>query len=232
MKSIKTRLLRLSLSRKLKPVIVFDFDGVIVESNKIKTLAFKKLFSDYSEKEQEEIALYHKRNEGISRVNKIKYFFSKIIKKELTPDKLVYYERRFSDLVKDSVVNSCFVKGCIDFLEKYAFDFDFYIASGTPEYELREIVQRKKIDCYFKGVFGSPELKEFIIKKIINSQNLMSSQVWMVGDSMTDYRAAVNTGVNFIGRVHEEDIFPAGTQSENDPYPIIESLLNEYLSSF
>src|SRR5690606_22889470 len=41
--------------------VIFDFDGVILESVKVKTDAFKELFSDYPE-HLEAIVAYHENN--------------------------------------------------------------------------------------------------------------------------------------------------------------------------
>ena len=46
--------------------IIFDFDGVLVESAEIKTKAFEMLFSDYPDT-IDDIVQYHKKNMGISR---------------------------------------------------------------------------------------------------------------------------------------------------------------------
>ena len=57
--------------------IIFDFDGVLVESAEIKTEAFRQLFSSFPDKVHE-IVEYHKRNMGISRYVKFRYFYENI----------------------------------------------------------------------------------------------------------------------------------------------------------
>ena len=56
--------------------IIFDFDGVLVESNHIKTEAFKELFQDYPQ-HLDEIVKYHVLNGGLSRYIKIQYIYKK-----------------------------------------------------------------------------------------------------------------------------------------------------------
>ena len=46
--------------------IIFDLDGVIIESGEIKTRAFALLFNDYPD-ELPEIIAYHQKNAGISK---------------------------------------------------------------------------------------------------------------------------------------------------------------------
>ena len=54
--------------------IVFDFDGVILESVDIKTKAFIKLYENYPPKIKEEVKRYHLKHLGISRYEKIFHF--------------------------------------------------------------------------------------------------------------------------------------------------------------
>ena len=71
--------------------IIFDFDGVIIESNNIKDNAFFNIFLSYGE----DVALYSKKyhllNRGVSRYKKIEY----IIKKFSYPRRLPAYSRQF-----------------------------------------------------------------------------------------------------------------------------------------
>jgi beta-phosphoglucomutase-like phosphatase (HAD superfamily) len=63
--------------------IIFDFDGVLVESVDIKTDAFRELFKDYPQY-VDEFAAYHEYNGGVSRFEKIKYFYRHFLKENIT----------------------------------------------------------------------------------------------------------------------------------------------------
>ena len=47
--------------------IIFDCDGVILNSNQIKTNAFRKVLKQFNNKAIDEFIQYHKDNGGISR---------------------------------------------------------------------------------------------------------------------------------------------------------------------
>ena len=53
--------------------IIFDFDGVILNSHKIKTQAFYQLFKNYGKKIAIKSKNYHINNAGVSRYIKFKY---------------------------------------------------------------------------------------------------------------------------------------------------------------
>lgn len=66
--------------------IIFDFDGVIIESAEIKTDAFRTLFAGYPDMLPEIIA-HHQKNSGISRYKKFRYIYEKILGQELSAQK-------------------------------------------------------------------------------------------------------------------------------------------------
>ena len=47
--------------------IIFDCDGVILDSNEIKTDAFVKLFEHYPKNKISQLINYHKKHGGVSR---------------------------------------------------------------------------------------------------------------------------------------------------------------------
>ena len=55
-----------------KEVIIFDFDGTLIESVNIKDKAFKKIFSRFPKKERKKAWDFHKEHSGWSRVEKFK----------------------------------------------------------------------------------------------------------------------------------------------------------------
>ena len=61
-------------------VCIFDCDGVILDSNKIKTNAFKQALKDEPRDKIEQLVKYHKENGGVSRYKKFEYFYKKFVK--------------------------------------------------------------------------------------------------------------------------------------------------------
>ena len=62
--------------------LIFDCDGIILNSNKIKTQAFYDVVSIYGNKAANELKNYHIKNGGISRYKKFHYFSENIAKKK------------------------------------------------------------------------------------------------------------------------------------------------------
>ena len=59
--------------------IVFDFDGVIVDSVPIKTEAFRELYWPYGEEVVHKVAEHHIKNGGLPRSKKFKIYHNKFL---------------------------------------------------------------------------------------------------------------------------------------------------------
>mgnify|MGYP001478041712 CR=1 FL=1 len=184
--------------------IIFDFDGVIVESVNIKTEAFAEIYRSHGPKVVERVVEHHMANWGMSRFEKFKLYHRELLGKKLSDDGLSEITHQFSRMVTQKVIEAPYVKGAIEFIESNYTSFDLFISSATPENELREIIEKRKISRYFKEIFGSPETKSDHIRRIIRRYNYGSSEVVFIGDSVNDKEAAQLNGIYFIGRVDGE----------------------------
>lgn len=179
--------------------IIFDFDGVILESANIKTEAFVELFSDYPQKHKD-IVNYHLTNAGISRYVKFRYIYEHILEQKLSKQKEIELGKRFSKIVFQKVLRAPFVAGAKEFLDTNKSRYLFFIASGTPEGELHKIIYARGLQGYFKEIHGSPKEKIDIINNIINNYSLVKDETVYVGDAQSDRIAAEQSGVIFIER--------------------------------
>ena len=62
--------------------LIFDCDGVILNSNQLKTNAFRKVFEKYNINAVDEFIEYHRSNGGVSRYIKIENFLKNILLRE------------------------------------------------------------------------------------------------------------------------------------------------------
>ena len=205
--------------------IIFDFDGVIVESGDIKTNAFADLYQSYGDLIVKEVVRYHKLNGGLSRYKKFRYFQKYLLKKPpLTQNEEDKLDETFSRLVVEAVINSDSVPGADEFIKIEASRIPLFIASGTPETELNTIVTRRGLAPYFTGVRGSPKLKEILIAEILSAHDLTPERVLMIGDALIDYQSAQVNNLAFLGRVRigDKNPFPEYVKT----VPDLQSLLS------
>jgi len=185
-------------------IIIFDFDGVILESVSVKTEAFKKLFS-FAPEHVDEIIQYHKENGGMSRYDKFRHIYKSILQQDLTQKKFEELSEKFADLVFKEVIKAQFVPGAYDFLETYHTKIPLYVVSATPEKELIQIIREREMYQYFKKVFGAPRKKTDCINEIVKLTGSPPESVIFVGDAKNDFEAAQKANVRFIGRIKPGD---------------------------
>ena len=204
--------------------IIFDFDGVLVESGDIKTQAFADLYQSYGSSIANEVVRYHRLNGGLSRYKKFRYFQQHLLKKPpLTQNEEEELDNKFSKLVVEAVINSDSVPGADQFVRIEASRIPLFIASGTPETELNTIVTSRGLDPYFTEVRGSPKLKETLIAEILSAHDLVPKRVLMIGDALIDYQSAQINNIAFLGRVRigDKNPFPKHVKTVPDLYPLL-----------
>ncbi len=121
--------------------IIFDFDGVILDSVDIKTKAFERLFEPFGRQIQDKVVKYHLDNGGISRFDKINFFYREYLNRPITNKELDEKCLEFSSLVLDGVLNANWIHGAKEFIIRYNKFYEFFVASATPEPELKKIIQ-------------------------------------------------------------------------------------------
>jgi phosphoglycolate phosphatase-like HAD superfamily hydrolase len=193
--------------------LIFDFDGVIVESEHIKSRAFAAIYRQHGLAVMQAAVAHHEANGGISRRKKLRHCHRALLGIDVDADALDDLCRRFSALVEDEVVACGWVPGAQVVLEQQLGRRPMFIVSGTPEEELCRIVARRKLERFFVEVHGSPREKAPIVFDLLARHELDPRAVLFLGDAAADWRAARQTGVRFLGRLADgrPNPFPAGT---------------------
>lgn len=178
--------------------IIFDCDGVILNSNFKKIEAYRNAALKYgaSSVQAEELVNHHIELTGISRYIKFKYFLKEIMSEKITDEamkKLVnYLNEQVLELLKD-----CEVTSGLRELKNKTKDTSWMVASGGDQKELRYLFKKNKIDFFFsEGIYGSPSSKHEIIEKKIKNKNFYPAL--FLGDSLYDIQTAKKYNLDFI----------------------------------
>lgn len=184
--------------------MIFDFDGVILESADIKTRAFVTLFQEHPE-QVEEIKAYHLRNMGLSRFVKFRHIYDNILKRPLSAEEEHALGERFSQIALDEILAAPFVKGAQRSLATLSQKMPLFVASGTPQEELEWIAEQRGVKGYFCEIHGSPRKKPEIVRDILERYRLEPCDVVFIGDAESDKQAAEATGTHFVARLSGEN---------------------------
>lgn len=189
--------------------VVFDFDGVLVESVNVKTQAFAALYSGHGTSVVEQVIAFHLANGGLSRFEKFRYFHNKLLGLPLSHEEENRLAVEFNARVEAAVVAAPWVEGAEEFLAEFHTSIPLFVASGTPDEELKRILEKRRISHYFRAAFGSPAKKGEILRGILKHGGYKPEKVLMIGDSLLDLEGAKEADTHFLGRVTPPDnIFP------------------------
>ena len=196
--------------------VIFDFDGVVLESADIKTDAFRELFAAYPE-HVGAIVDYHVTNFGISRFVKFEWIYRELLHRPLPDAEMQALNERFSGIVLDKVLACPFVPGARETIAALRGRVPMYVASGTPQAELELIVERRGLAGAFARVWGSPATKPNAIAAVRAAHVLQPGDVVFVGDGQSDLAAALETGIRFVARAAAAPAWlPAGVPCVDD----------------
>jgi phosphoglycolate phosphatase-like HAD superfamily hydrolase len=198
--------------------IVFDFDGVLVESVDVKTRAFAALYDPHGTDVVEQVVAWHLAHGGVSRYEKFRHFHRAFLGRTLAPAEETELGERFSALVEEAVIVADWVPGAREFLEGWRARAPLFVASGTPEEELVRIIERRGMGHFFAGVAGAPRKKGAILRDFLERSGVSPDRMLMVGDAMTDYDGSTEAGVPFLG------IAPAGANPFPPGVPVLPDL--------
>ena len=170
----------------------------MLDSVALKSAAFRALFAEHPE-HLDAIEAFHRDNGGMSRYDKFRWIFRDLLHRPLSDGEMHTLDRRFGELLAASMRSCAFVRGAREFIEAHAARVPLFIASGTPEPELRAIVRDRGLAAFFRGVYGSPSNKTELLRDIIREAGVEAGDVLFIGDGRQDYEAACELGVPFIG---------------------------------
>ena len=180
--------------------IIFDFDGVILDSVPTKTEAFRKLFASYSQDQVEKLIIYHVENGGISRYLKIKYFFEEILQQNISEEDVQNYAKKYSELTKEELTNPKYIiEDVMNFIQQNYKEYNVHIASGADNQDLQYICTKLDLTKYFLSIDGSPVKKNKIVSKILSDNGYEKDETILIGDSINDFEAANVNGIMFYG---------------------------------
>jgi len=177
--------------------LVFDCDGVVLNSNKVKTQAFYDATLSFGHDKAQALVDYHVQHGGISRYLKFEYFIEKILHQPLEQGLLDELLAKFAAEVKTGLMQSNIAPGLKELRQQTAHA-NWLIVSGGDQDELREVfTERGLFELFDGGIFGSPDNKDIILDRELTNQVIQKPALFL-GDSKYDFQAADKAQLDFV----------------------------------
>lgn len=176
--------------------LVFDCDGVVLNSNKVKTEAFFKAALPYGEAAAQQLVNYHVARGGISRYKKFEWFIENVVAAQEGPN-LEQLLAAYATEVRHGLLTCDIAEGLTELRAKTP-QANWLIVSGGDQQELREVFAERSIaELFDGGIFGSPDSKDTILARELSVGNIKPPALFL-GDSRYDHVAASTAKLDFI----------------------------------
>ena len=177
---------------------MFDCDGVVLDSNIVKTEAYFRTAKNLGATDVQAQALvdYHVKLGGISRYHKFDWYLREVLHNPVTEAAIQALLDRFSKELQVGLMQCDLATGLFALREKT--DSNWMILSGGDQQEIRDLFAKRKIEHMFNGgLFGSPDNKDVVLAREKANGNLQYPALFL-GDSKYDFEAATRAGLDFI----------------------------------
>jgi len=178
--------------------IIFDCDGVILNSNRVKQAAYYNvIFSHYGDKFANLMIEYLSKNTGKPREHFFTYFLNNIVPSGTVGPNAEELVLEVSEEINKGLMECEISKSLFKLRENFP-DTNWFIVSGGVQSELRNIfINRSLIDLFDGGIFGGPESKDEILKSLFQKNSIEFPAIYL-GDSRFDYEVASQFNLDFL----------------------------------
>jgi phosphoglycolate phosphatase-like HAD superfamily hydrolase len=185
--------------------ILWDFDGVIMDSNSLRDRGFEEVLKTFPKTEVDALMAFHRDNGGLSRYVKFRYFFEDIRGETITDAEVNIWAQKFSEIMMKLLINhDLLIEETLKFIKVNAKNYNMHIVSGSDQNELRQICKALDIATYFDSIHGSPTPKNDLVADLMAIHGYDTNTCLLIGDSKNDYEAAQVNGIHFMGYGNEK----------------------------
>jgi len=182
-------------------IAVLDYDGTLVDSNRLKYEAYFKVFPETPENREAITRILDEIYE-LSRYTILEEIIRKLEGLETGPkleQRVAEAARAYNDLVMEIAIHCPEVPGAIEALKLLREKkIPTYLSSNTPEKYLPEIIAGRGWQPYFAALYGYPRIKSDTVKELIARHGISPAELVVIGDGNSDRLAAENNNTLFL----------------------------------
>lgn len=177
--------------------LVFDCDGVVLDSNSLKSRAFHAVVSRYGSEVADRFVAYHERTGGVSRYEKFRYLIEELLRREAAAGEVELLCDAYADAIWTGLLE-CKVAPGLRRLRRMTATVPWLMVSGGDQDELRRLFAARRLDVLFDGgIFGSPARKIDILRRQLAEGDLCLPGLFF-GDSKADFESARAANLDFV----------------------------------
>ena len=176
-----------------KKTIVFDYDGTLVDSNKIKHECFFLSTKNFINKHDKLKNIINK-NPNFDRYD-IFLKFGEIM--DLDDKDIQGLVKNYNSIVHQKIVQAKEIPGSTKIIEiARKKKMHIYVNSATPKVELIKSIMQRQIKIRKENIFGKPNSKMKNMKEILKIEDNLNNIIF-VGDGLLDKKCAEQFNIDF-----------------------------------
>jgi len=179
------------------PCVFLDCDGVIFDSNGFKLDALRHALAGFPAPALRDMEAYWTENGGVSRYEKLGYFFAEILQTSEIAEHVAAAARRFTEFSRRAYSGCSPVPEALLFARLTGAERCF-VVSGTDQEELRDVFAAKQLSQAFAQICGSPTSKLAHVTRILEEHRCPGERALFIGDGGGDFAVARRLRVPFV----------------------------------
>jgi len=191
----------LKLSASLRPVdlIVFDCDGVLLDTMSAKIEAFRSWVPEAHAALRGAFMDYIMGSFGRSRTYHVEYFYRELLGASPDQSFLDAEVARFTEICEPLCAAAPWKAGSKEFVKAcLKAEALRYVLSGTPQKPLEEMLASTNAAGLFDVIIGSPPGKPESMERILKETGVAAERAVFIGDANADQEAALHVGAHFV----------------------------------
>lgn len=177
--------------------IVFDMDGVLIDSNHMKVDAARRVMQSILPDVAASFVDHFRQNFGLTRYDHFAWAYEYLLAKAgYSAEVIGSLVAQYSTLVAEDYPACAVTRGTRALLEQV--NRPCYVLTGSEQSEARALLRSHQLDICFDDILGGPVSKSENLDKIIDAYGINPSESVLIGDASHDFEVASRFGFSFI----------------------------------
>jgi beta-phosphoglucomutase-like phosphatase (HAD superfamily) len=179
--------------------LVFDCDGVILDSNRVKSEAFFTVCEPFGLELAQRFVSYHQHHGGVSRNEKFAHFLDNMLcvapaEREQLLAQLLH---DYASICSRELLRCALIPGVAAFLDAMPAGISAHVVTGGAQAEVRSVFRERNLSHHFQSILGSPTSKRSNMRALADAGAFHGKSLYF-GDAELDMQLATEFGLDFV----------------------------------
>ncbi|MGM3175584.1 MULTISPECIES: HAD family hydrolase [Dickeya] len=177
--------------------IVFDMDGVLIDSNPFKISVAKRVMQSILPEAAMVFAEHFRKNFGQTRKAHFTWAYENVLARHGFTEEIVdTLIEQYGKLIAENYASCDVTAGTRSLLSQ--LHRPCYVLTGSDQHEARALLGGHQLNTQFVDILGGPVNKSDNLKNVIHTYGINPAESVFIGDALHDFEVASHFGLSFI----------------------------------